>query len=242
MPRRRRWRRPGRRCRRLRPAPVYAQQDATRLEQIYAEDPGAISVRRVQSAQATRLTAAEPGEDGRGGPAPRPGDRGRERRQERAADQCPLGGREGRAGPQAHRSGRSRRRLGDRPAHRRRAVCAGRRAGDDPDRHSRPLDQRRHDREQPRQHQARRRGGDRARRDAGRGVEGPRAQRRHAASVPAASRSPARLPQVENSRDWLRQAQRFPVAVEFDPSERERLRGVRIGARPTCWSTRATMA
>ena len=36
---------------------VYAQQDATRLEQIYKEDPGALSVRRVQNAQANRLTA-----------------------------------------------------------------------------------------------------------------------------------------------------------------------------------------
>ena len=34
MPRRRRWRRPGRHCRRLWQAHVYAQQDATRLEQI----------------------------------------------------------------------------------------------------------------------------------------------------------------------------------------------------------------
>src|SRR6202795_4606199 len=30
---------------------VYAQQDATRLEQIHKEDPGALSVRRVESAQ-----------------------------------------------------------------------------------------------------------------------------------------------------------------------------------------------
>ena len=37
---------------------VYAQQDATRLEEIYKEDPGALSVRRVQSAQATRITAS----------------------------------------------------------------------------------------------------------------------------------------------------------------------------------------
>jgi multidrug resistance efflux pump len=42
---------------------------------------------------------------------------------------------------------------------------------------------------------------------------------------------PGTLPEVENSRDWLRQAQRFPVAVEFEPSERERLRGVRIGGQ-----------
>ena len=42
---------------------------------------------------------------------------------------------------------------------------------------------------------------------------------------------PGTLPTIENSRDWLRQAQRFPVAVEFDPSERERLREVRIGGQ-----------
>jgi multidrug resistance efflux pump len=39
------------------------------------------------------------------------------------------------------------------------------------------------------------------------------------------------LPQIENSRDWLRQAQRFPVAVEFDPSERQQLRRVQVGGQ-----------
>ncbi|MEZ0306834.1 MAG: HlyD family secretion protein [Ramlibacter sp.] len=42
---------------------------------------------------------------------------------------------------------------------------------------------------------------------------------------------PGTLPQVENSRDWLRQSQRFPVAVEFEASELERLRGVRVGGQ-----------
>jgi multidrug resistance efflux pump len=42
---------------------------------------------------------------------------------------------------------------------------------------------------------------------------------------------PGDLPTIDNSRDWLRQSQRFPVAVEFDPSEQERLRGVRIGGQ-----------
>ena len=46
---------------------------------------------------------------------------------------------------------------------------------------------------------------------------------------PGKQAQPGTLPEIENSRDWLRQAQRFPVAVEFDPSERDRLRGVRIG-------------
>jgi multidrug resistance efflux pump len=48
---------------------------------------------------------------------------------------------------------------------------------------------------------------------------------------PGKPTQPGALPEVQNSRDWLRQAQRFPVAVEFDPSERERLRGVRIGGQ-----------
>jgi multidrug resistance efflux pump len=48
---------------------------------------------------------------------------------------------------------------------------------------------------------------------------------------PGKQAQPGALPEVQNSRDWLRQAQRFPVAVEFDPSERERLRAVRIGGQ-----------
>jgi multidrug resistance efflux pump len=46
-----------------------------------------------------------------------------------------------------------------------------------------------------------------------------------------AAGAPGTLPAVENSRDWLRQAQRFPVAVEFDPSERAQLRAVQIGGQ-----------
>jgi multidrug resistance efflux pump len=42
---------------------------------------------------------------------------------------------------------------------------------------------------------------------------------------------PGTLPTIENSRDWLRRAQRFPVAVEFDPASRAQLRGVRIGGQ-----------
>jgi multidrug resistance efflux pump len=42
---------------------------------------------------------------------------------------------------------------------------------------------------------------------------------------------PGTLPAIENSRDWLRRAQRFPVAVELDPSEREQLRAARIGGQ-----------
>ena len=42
---------------------------------------------------------------------------------------------------------------------------------------------------------------------------------------------PGSLPAIENSRDWLRQSQRFPVAVEFDAAEIERLHGVRVGGQ-----------
>src|SRR5262249_27387079 len=42
---------------------------------------------------------------------------------------------------------------------------------------------------------------------------------------------PGALPVVQNSRDWLRQAQRIPVAVEFDAAERPRLTNVRVGGQ-----------
>ncbi|CAB3789547.1 HlyD family secretion protein [Pararobbsia alpina] len=45
------------------------------------------------------------------------------------------------------------------------------------------------------------------------------------------STPPGSLPSVQNSRDWLRPAQRFPVIVEFEQSERARLRNVRVGGQ-----------
>ena len=45
------------------------------------------------------------------------------------------------------------------------------------------------------------------------------------------SSPPGTLPTVENNRDWLRQAQRIPVAVEFDEADIEKLRGVRVGGQ-----------
>lgn len=40
------------------------------------------------------------------------------------------------------------------------------------------------------------------------------------------------LPTISNNRDWLRQSQRFPVIVSFDPDQREQLRDyVRIGGQ-----------
>jgi multidrug resistance efflux pump len=45
------------------------------------------------------------------------------------------------------------------------------------------------------------------------------------------SAPPGSLPTVQNSRDWLRPAQRFPVIVEFDPGERARLHNIRVGGQ-----------
>ncbi len=45
------------------------------------------------------------------------------------------------------------------------------------------------------------------------------------------STPPGTLPTVQNNRDWLRQAQRIPVAVEFDADELPRLKAVRIGGQ-----------
>ncbi len=46
--------------------------------------------------------------------------------------------------------------------------------------------------------------------------------------------APGTLPTIDNNRDWLRQAQRFPVVVEFDLGQHEALRGqLRIGGQAT---------
>ena len=42
---------------------------------------------------------------------------------------------------------------------------------------------------------------------------------------------PGSLPTVENSRDWLRSAQRFPVIVEFLPGQLEDINGIRVGGQ-----------
>lgn len=51
--------------------------------------------------------------------------------------------------------------------------------------------------------------------------------------VSAGQAQPAgNLPQIDNSRDWLRQSQRFPVVVSFDPSQQELLRNqIRVGGQ-----------
>jgi multidrug resistance efflux pump len=45
------------------------------------------------------------------------------------------------------------------------------------------------------------------------------------------STPPGSLPTVQNSRDWLRAAQRFPVIVEFEASELGDYRGLRVGGQ-----------
>ncbi|MGO4330560.1 HlyD family secretion protein [Cupriavidus sp. 2TAF22] len=45
------------------------------------------------------------------------------------------------------------------------------------------------------------------------------------------STPPGSLPTVQNSRDWLRPAQRFPVVVEFAPGQLAALRGIRVGGQ-----------
>lgn len=42
---------------------------------------------------------------------------------------------------------------------------------------------------------------------------------------------PGSLPTIQNSRDWLRPAQRFPVIVDIDPGQLPSLRGVRVGGQ-----------
>jgi len=51
--------------------------------------------------------------------------------------------------------------------------------------------------------------------------------------VSAGQAQPAgNLPQIDNSRDWLRQSQRFPVVIAFDPRPQDRLRNqVRVGGQ-----------
>jgi multidrug resistance efflux pump len=45
------------------------------------------------------------------------------------------------------------------------------------------------------------------------------------------STPPGSLPTVQNSRDWLRPAQRFPVVVEFTQHETARLHNIRVGGQ-----------
>jgi hypothetical protein len=155
---------------------VKADKDATRQESLYAEDPGAISVRRLEVAQATRIQA---------------------RSQEKAAE-ADLRKAQEAAGESGDnnaqlRSAGSAIEKAELDLARTKVVAPGRgvvtdlrtrcrpfrpggRGGDDADRQPRPVDQRRPDREQPRQHRSWRRGGDHSRRTARRGTQRPCAQ------------------------------------------------------------------
>ena len=43
--------------------------------------------------------------------------------------------------------------------------------------------------------------------------------------------SPGTLPSIENDRDWLRQSQRFPVIIGFEPGQQALRRSLRIGGQ-----------
>jgi len=209
---------------------VYAQQDAKRLEQIYAEDPGAISLRRVQNSQASLIAA---------------------RSQEKAAEADLQKAREG-AGERSENnaqlvSARSAVEKAELDFKRTKVVAPSRgRVTDlriDAGQYAQPgaaamtliavhdlwieaaMTENNLGNIKP---------GDRA--DIVLDVMPGEVLKGRVRSVGGGvgTGQPAQagaLPKIENSRDWLRQAQRFPVAVEFDPSERERLGAVRIGGQ-----------
>lgn len=209
---------------------VYAQQDATRLEQIYAEDPGALSVRRVQSAQANRSKAASYVERARAD-------------LRRAQENAGQGG-EQNAQLQSARAAIEKAEL---DLKRTSVVAPSRGTVTDLRTDVGQFAQAgaaamtliaMHDlwisADMTENNLGNVKPGDTAAivldvmpgqvlkgrvRSVGTGI------------APGKQPQPGALPEIENSRDWLRQAQRFPVAVEFDPSEQERLRGVRIGGQ-----------
>src|SRR5687767_8827319 len=209
---------------------VYAQQDATRLEQIYAEDPGALSVRRVQSAQANRSKAASYVERARAD-------------LRRAQENAGQGG-EQNAQLQSARAAIEKAEL---DLKRTSVVAPSRGTVTDLRTDVGQFAQAgaaamtliaMHDlwisADMTENNLGNVKPGDKAAivldvmpgkvlkgrvRSVGTGIS------------PGKQAPPGALPEVQNSRDWLRQSQRFPVAVEFDPSEREGLRGVRIGGQ-----------
>jgi multidrug resistance efflux pump len=209
---------------------VYAQQDATRLEEIYQQDPGALSLRRVQNAQATRITARSQVEAARAD---------LRKAQETA-------GASGEKNAQLL-SARAAIEKAELDLKRTQVVAPARGTVTDLRTDVGQFAQTGaaamtliavHDlwisADMTENNLGNVKPGDRAEivldvmpgevlkgrvRSVGTGVgSGQQAQ-------------PGTLPAIENSRDWLRQAQRFPVAVEFDPSERERLHGIRIGGQ-----------
>lgn len=213
-----------------RAANVYAQQDAARLEQIFAQDPGAISVRRVQNAQTNRITA---------------------RSQVKAAEADLLRAQEA-AGDKGENnaqliSARSAVEKAELDLRRTRVLAPAR---------GRVTDLRT-DVGQFLQAGAPAMtliavhdlwiSADMTENNLGNIVPGAEAAivldvlpgkvfrgrvRSVGRGVGAGQQAPTgTLPVIENSRDWLRQAQRFPVAVDIDPAERARLRAMQIGGQ-----------
>ena len=209
---------------------VYAQQDAKRLEQIYAEDPGAISLRRVQNSQASLIAA---------------------RSQEKAAEADLQRAREG-AGERSENnaqlvSARSAVEKAELDLKRTKVVAPSRgRVTDlriDVGQYAQPGAAAMtliavHDlwinADMTENNLGNIKPGDRV--DIVLDVMPGEVLKGRVRSLGGGvgTGQPAQagaLPKVENSRDWLRQAQRFPVAVEFDPAEAKRLQAVRIGGQ-----------
>lgn len=53
----------------------------------------------------------------------------------------------------------------------------------------------------------------------------------HGVTAAESSSKPGALPTVENARDWLRSAQRFPVLIDFENPAEERKLGGRVGSQ-----------
>lgn len=209
---------------------VFAQQDATRLEQIFAEDPGALSVRRVQSAQANRVTAQS---------------------QEKKAE-ADLRRAEETAGEQGDKnaqllSARAAIEKAELDLNRTQVLAPARGTVTDLRTDAGQFVQAGaaamtliaiHDlwisADMTENNLGNVKPGDQVAivLDAmpGEVLEG-RVRSIGTGISPGKQAQPGALPEIQNSRDWLRQSQRFPVAVEFDPSERERLRSARIGGQ-----------
>ena len=209
---------------------VYAQQDAKRLEQIYAEDPGAISLRRVQNAQASLIAAQS---------------------KEKAAEADLEKAREG-AGERSENnaqliSARSAVEKAELDFKRTKVVAPSRGVVNDlrtdvgqyaqpgaPAMTLIPIHDLWINADMTENNLGNIKPGDPV--DIVLDVMPGEILKGRVRSVAGGvgTGQPAQagaLPKVENSRDWLRQAQRFPVAVEFDPSEAKRLQAVRIGGQ-----------
>ncbi len=165
---------------------VKAEKDATRQETLYAEDPGAISVRRLEVAQATRIQA---------------------RSQEKAAE-ADLRKAQEAAGESGDNNAAAMTLIANHDLWINADLTENNLGNIDPgDEVAIVLDVL-----------------------PGEVLKGR--VRSVGGGVSSGQQAPAgTLPTVQNSRDWLRQAQRFPVAIEFDPADAERLGKLRPGGQ-----------